>query len=167
MNPEKLYNRIAIFEGSRLKPYQIKGIWHIGYGRNLQANPLDEKERETLRIPARQDSVQWLNAHPISETDAYILMKRDVAIIIDELYPIVAYRKLSANRQMALVDMAYQMGINGLNEFKNMWKFIAENKFNDAAREIKWTNGNIMFPTKYWKQSTSRANSNYDLMMKG
>ena len=70
----------------------------------------------------------------------------------------VNFDSLSAGRQTALTDMAYNMGGASLNNFNNMWSAIRENNFEQAGREI--------LNSRYYSQlqQTGRPQMNADIM---
>ena len=84
-------------EGLRLKPYHCKaGKLTIGYGRNLEAKGISIKQAEYL-------------------------FGNDMKIVAKQVANrIEFYKKLSYKRKMVLVDMAFNMGIEGLLGFKKM-----------------------------------------------
>ena len=112
-------------EGFSSTPYICPaGYRTIGYGRNLDANPLDIDE--------------------ISEEDAYELLESDLEEVYDQLarkFPWFVDCELYV--QAVLVDMAFNMGIGGISKFKDM---LAACKNHDDAKMIaemkdsKWYN---------------------------
>lgn len=45
------------------------------------------------------------------------------------------WKDLSEDRQVALMNMAYQLGVSGLMKFKNMLKALQEGRYDDASTE--------------------------------
>ncbi len=110
---------IRVDEGFRGQPYPdpITGHITVGYGRNLDANPISIEEGE-------------------------VLLRNDInkAIARCELF-IAGFDRLSLPRRAVLVDMAFQMGIGGLMQFKRMLAAIREGDFDGAVAEMeqsKW-----------------------------
>ena len=123
-------------EGLRLKPYQCKaGKLTIGYGRNLEAKGISIKEAEYL-------------------------FKNDLKIVAKQVENrIEFYRKLSYKRKMVLVDMAFNMGIEGLLGFKRMLAAMKRKDFMEAGKEV--------MRSKYAEQVKTRALQNYIYIVEG
>ena len=64
--------------------------------------------------------------------------------------PIVA--RLSESKQLALYDMAYNLGVNGLLQFKRMWLALENGHDEEAAQEL--------LDSKYARQLPQRAMEN-------
>ncbi|MDA3812945.1 MAG: glycoside hydrolase family protein [Candidatus Cloacimonetes bacterium] len=123
-------------EGLRLKPYRCQaGKLTIGYGRNLEAKGISIKEAEYL-----------------FRNDINIVTKQ-VAIRIE------FYRKLSYKRKLVLVDMAFNMGIEGLLGFKKMLAAMKSGDFREAGKEL--------MRSKYAEQVKTRALQNYIYVLEG
>ena len=115
---DKMIEQLVDHEGLELHPYEDSlGILTIGVGRNLE-------ERG------------------ISEDEAFYLLANDIDIIWDELikqHPIV--EDLDDQRQMILLDMAFNMGVPRLGKFKKMWAAIEDGDMIEAskqARDSRW-----------------------------
>ena len=109
---DSLIQQLVEHEGLELFPYEdTLGIVTIGVGRNLE-------ERG------------------ISEDEAFYLLSNDIEVIWDELikqHPIV--EDLDDQRQMVLLDMAFNMGVPRLGKFKKMWAAIEEGDMNEASKQ--------------------------------
>lgn len=109
---DSLIEQLVDHEGLELFPYEdTLGIITIGVGRNLE-------ERG------------------ISEDEAFYLLSNDIEVIWDELikqHPIV--EDLDDQRQMVLLDMAFNMGVPRLGKFKKMWAAIEEGDMNEASKQ--------------------------------
>ena len=123
-------------EGLRLKPYHCKaGKLTIAYGRNLEAKGISIKEAEYL-------------------------FKNDLKILAKQVANrIEFYRKLSYKRKMVLVDMAFNMGIEGLLGFKKMLSALKRRDFMEAGKEL--------MRSKYAEQVKTRALQNYIYIVEG
>lgn len=123
-------------EGLRLKPYHCQsGKLTIGYGRNLEARGISIKEAEYL-------------------------FKNDLKIVAKQVTNrIEFYRKLSYKRKMVLVDMAFNMGIEGLLGFKKMLAALKHRDFMEAGKEL--------MRSKYAEQVKTRALQNYIYIVEG
>ena len=113
-------------EGKRLKPYRCtEGFLTIGVGRNLEANG-------------------------ISEATARQMLEEDIAdreAGLDRNAP--WWRSLSDARQRALVNMAFQLGVTGLMEFKNTLAALQIGSYERAYREA--------LDSEWAKQTPERA----------
>lgn len=107
---EKLLEDLRESEGFRSEPYHCStGHLTVGYGTNIETVSREEAE--------------WLLQHRVRK-------------VIDEVcnrWPWVA--KLDANRRRALFDMAYNMGVPTLAQFKNMLSALEKGDFNRASVE--------------------------------
>ena len=123
-------------EGLRLKPYKCKaGKLTIGYGRNLEARGISIKEAE-------------------------FLLRNDIRLVTGQIESrIDFYKKLSNKRRLVLIDMAFNMGIEGLLGFKKMLAAMKRKNFLEAGKEL--------MRSKYADQVKQRALQNYIYIMEG
>jgi len=115
---------LSIDEGIRYMPYDDAtglflvapvGLITIGIGRNLEANPLEEK---VVRL--------------IFRLDLRIAKKDAVAVI-----GIVSWEGLSENRKLGLVNLAFNLGRTRLSGFKKMISAIKAQDFVTAGKELR------------------------------
>jgi lysozyme len=112
MNIEILRQSIIDAEGLRLKPYKdTEGKLTIGVGRNL-------------------DDIG------ISKEEAFFLLDNDIKFILKELSKLSDFQLLSEARQRVIAEMGFNMGMNGLMKFKDMWKAIEQKNWENAAEEM-------------------------------
>lgn len=118
LDMQGIKNDLKMDEGFRPKPYRdIVGKLTIGYGRNLDDVGISQIEAEVMLDNDIQKSIADLQTH-LSWFDT-----------------------LSDNRQKALVEMAFQMGITGLLGFVNMLTDMQNGDFKSATQEAlssKW-----------------------------
>lgn len=104
-------------EGFRSKVYiDTVGKRTIGYGRNL-----DDKG--------------------VSEHEADLLLRNDVIDVVTELSDFSFWSELTDNRQAVLIDMAVNLGMGGLVNFKNLIRALGNHDYETAAKEMldsKW-----------------------------
>jgi len=104
-------------EGFRAQMYlDHLGIPTIGYGTRIDELDITKDEAE-----------RWLDAE-LDEKEA-------------RLRQIPEYETLSIVRKNVIRSMAYQMGVAGTKKFKNMWRAIAADDFEEAAvqmRDSQW-----------------------------
>jgi lysozyme len=115
---DELTNQLKKDEGLRLKPYKdIVGKTSIGYGRNLDDVGISEGEADTLLWNDINIATKSLEVH----------------------LPWVT--QLSEARRGVLVNMTFNMGLAGLEDFPRMLTCLKNGDFEGAAREMensKW-----------------------------
>lgn len=119
--------RLAMHEGIRLEPYICPaGYKTIGIGRNLETNPLTAEEK---RVCGDYE-------YRISKQAAFYLLRNDINRVIKECKKgIPFFNCLDNERQYALVDMAFNLGIEGLLKFKNMLSAMGMGNWDIASEE--------------------------------
>lgn len=123
--------------GKRLMPGEKpKGKATIGIGRNLEAEPLTPAE-QTLLAQNRPDlGKRNLYRDGISEEEAWYLantMRKQNEHALDKAIP--WWRTLSSPRQIALMDIAYNVGVKGLLGFHDMLHAMQTGDYKTAAYE--------------------------------
>jgi lysozyme len=117
MNTSRLIEKLIDHEGLELKAYKCPaGKLTIGIGRNLEDNG-------------------------ISKEEAFFLCSNDVWKIYGKLLKYEWFRILNDERQEALINMAFNIGISGLLKFKKMIAALEREDFEAAAQEAlnsKW-----------------------------
>ena len=89
-----------------------KGVETIGYGRNLKSNG-------------------------ISKNEAELLLENDLFNIKLKLEDKISYfHKIDDIRQNVLIEMAYNMGVSNLLEFKNTLSYIKKGEYDKASKEM-------------------------------
>lgn len=115
---QDLLRDLVADEALRLKPYRCtEGKLTIGIGRNL-------------------DDVG------ITQDEAFLLCQNDIRRVQAELDRALPWwRSLSENRQRALANMAFNLGVPRLLGFRKMLVAMQEHRWEDAAAEAlnsKW-----------------------------
>ena len=88
---------------------------------------------------------------PITVEEAKILLQYRLKAKIDELYSKEVWiGSLPEEAQEILINMCYQLGVNGLLKFKKMLSALKVEDFKEAAKEG--------LDSKWAKQTPSRAN---------
>ena len=104
--------QLILHEGLRLKPYRCTaGKLTIGVGRNL-----DDKG--------------------ISKEEALFLLRNDIATVTTQLQKYDWYINADPIRQKVLVDMAYNLGVGGLLQFRRMIAAIELGDYGAAADQM-------------------------------
>ena len=104
-------------EGYRGSPYKCsEGYWTIGYGRNLETNPMTVDE-------------------------AGYLLNNDIKEVVHKLKDIGLVSDVNDPRQAVWVNMAFQLGVSGLLRFKNTLRYYQDGDYESCAHEMldsKW-----------------------------
>ena len=108
----KFLSQVKTNEGLRLKPYKdAKGFWTIGYGCNLETSFTKEMAQCILELKAH-------------------------AIYVEILRRFSWFPDLDDVRQRAIMDMAFNMGVDGVAGFKKMIAAIKAKNFTTAGKEV-------------------------------
>jgi lysozyme len=127
INYEQLKRQLIVHEGLKLKPYKCTSDkLTIGVGRNLEAKG-------------------------ISEDEAMVMLDNDIVYFEEQLRRrLPNFRDVTPCRQAVLVNMAFNLGVNGLLNFKNMLAAMVNEDFTEAAAQL--------LDSRYAKQVGRRAN---------
>jgi lysozyme len=91
-----------------------------------------------------------LDVHGVSKAEAYYLLNNDIDGLLKELaVRLPEFSKLDDPRQRTLCNMAFNLGVSGLLEFREMLAAIAQQKYGQAAT--------CLLESKLGAQATSRA----------
>lgn len=133
--------RLVLHEGCRLEPYRCSaGYLTIGVGRNLETNPLTAEEK---RVCGDYKS-------GITKNAAFFLLRNDIERVEKECSEQIPFwDMLDDERQYALLDMAFNLGISGLLKFKKMLSYLGVGNYRQAAVEC--------LASKYAKDVGQRA----------
>ena len=117
MNIEALIHQLVEHEGEKLHAYKDSlGYLTIGVGRLID--------------PKRGGG--------ITQEESRYLLANDIVKKITQLnLRLPWWRDLSDIRQQVLVDMTFNLGIDGLLKFKNTLRAIREGRFSDAANGMR------------------------------
>ncbi|MBR1604629.1 MAG: glycoside hydrolase family protein [Alphaproteobacteria bacterium] len=143
----ELMTRFILHEGCKLMPYKCPaGYWTIGVGRNLETNPPTSEE---LKIIGDYE-------HGITKNAALFLLRHDIERVEKECKKnIPFFSALDDERQYALLDMAFNLGIKGLLKFRRMLKAMREEDWEKAAFECL----NSMYAKQTGKRAKRIANT--------
>ncbi|MFW6015042.1 MAG: glycoside hydrolase family protein [bacterium] len=108
-----LEEQLILHEGLRLKPYKCTaGKLTIGVGRNLEDKGLTVEE-------------------------SLYLLKNDIEEKREQLKQFDWFNKLNFVRRKVIIDMAFNLGLDGLLKFKNMISAIKDGDYYRASKEMK------------------------------
>lgn len=117
MSQSRLEAQLMRHEGLELNPYKdTVGVLTIGYGRNLEDKG-------------------------ITKAEALMMLRNDIAEVRKQLAPFSWYKKQNPARKRALVNMCYNLGLQGLLKFKRMIQALENDDHIQAAHEAldsKW-----------------------------
>ena len=107
----KVINDLKLDEGFRSKPYKdTRGFLTIGHGINI--------------------------SNGITEYESAMILEHRVNNITETLKKqIIFWHKLNIERQNVLINMAYNLGVKGLINFKKMLIFLSIDDYKNAAKE--------------------------------
>ncbi len=135
MDLQKIKQSIKKHEGLKLKPYLCPNKkLTIGYGRNLQDN-----------------GITIIEAEKLLETDLL-----NLKLELED--SIKFFHKLDHIRQNVLIEMAYNMGVPNLLEFKNTLKFMEKGDFINASIEMldsQWHRDFLQYDLKDGKKNNN------------
>lgn len=122
-----LYQMLRYDEGEKLELYlDTEGYWTIGIGHLVTKNPL---KAEAIRI---------LGSDKITKEQSEKMFNEDVQDALRAIKNSTlnrTYQSLDKVRQDALVNMVFQLGLKGVQNFKNMIKALDAKNFALAAKE--------------------------------
>ena len=138
-------------EGFRALPYRCpEGALTIGYGYNLDANPLRLTQADIDRFKSRG----------ITKAEALALLTQLIEALelaLNQQLP--WWASLNQDRQAVLIDMAYNLGLAGLMRFTNTLKLLSQGEFAEAAQ--------AMLSSRWAQQVKYRAYRNANIIKTG
>lgn len=142
--------KTAKFEGFMPKVYKCPaGFDTIGYGRNIEANPLKPYELAQLNADgsvSQEVALEWL--------------KEELGRCFDKAFKNYNwFRNLDTERAGAIVDMIYNLGFNGFAGFRNTINLISKGDYKGASINLQ--------KSKWWAQTKSRAIAIVDVILNG
>ena len=117
---DNILDQLKRDEGLRLQPYSdTRGFKTIGYGHNLDANPLSDTE------------------NGITEDRAAEILENDLARITDKLLAALPWApSLEDAYKGVLQNMSFNMGVNGLLAFHHMLSAVESGDYGQAAQQM-------------------------------
>ncbi len=146
---EIIFKQLSIHEGLRLNPYRdTKGYWTIGIGHCIDP-----------KITGDEYSFDHFMSNGCSNEEAMNLFNRDLNNVIYQLdRRIVWWPWLDEIYQRILIDMCFNLGINGLCNFKRMLDHLSNFNYEAAADEMMYQDGRTKNALSDWyKETGSRS----------
>ncbi len=141
---QEAVRRLKINEGVVLSLYICKsGYPTIGIGRNILTNPLTDEERKVCGNYEKG----------ITPNMAEYLCRNDIkkfTLLLKSNIPL--FNKLDDERQFVLLDMCFNLGLQGLLKFKNMLYDLTIGNYRGASKEL--------LNSRYAQQVGNRAKRN-------
>lgn len=136
INYEQLKQQLIGHEGLKLNPYKCtSGKITIGVGRNLEDKGITEEE-------------------------ALLMLENDIVYFEEQLRrKLPNFRSITPCRQAVLVNMAFNLGVKGLLQFKNMLAALINEDFTEAAAQL--------LNSRYAEQVGRRAHELADQLQTG
>ena len=132
---KSIEEQLVLHEGLKLNPYRCPaGKLTIGVGRNLEDKG-------------------------ISMAEALFLLRNDVEEVRTQLERYPWYTQLDPVRQKVLIDMAFNLGIGGLMQFRKMLAALEAGDYGKTADE--------MLDSKWARQVGKRAQRLAEMMRTG
>lgn len=143
-----LITMLSFEEGWREKPYLCsEGYPTVGFGFRIGPKGASLSQYQ-FTLPIEAGSA-WLESI-LTKTRIDMMKRPRIAAAMNACDEI---------RQAVLISMAYQMGVEGLDAFKNTLRSIAECRWDDAAIG--------MLDSKWAKQTSARARRHAEQMRTG
>lgn len=95
-----------------------------------------------------------LSDRGISLSEALTMLDNDILYFSSKLSALISlYDELCDERKIVLVDMCFNLGVNGFLEFRKMLSAIERGDFNEASQEILNSKAAIQSPDRYQQLS--------------
>lgn len=154
-----IFGMLRIDEGYDNKVYKdSEGYWTIGIGHLLTKDP-----SKTLAISALDKLVGRSTGGVITQAEAEAIFAKDVEKatqgILGNAVLKPVYDVLDSVRKAALINMVFQMGVNGVAGFPASMRLLKAGKWNEAAKELA--------NSRWYRQTPNRAKRVIETMRTG
>ena len=173
-----LLSRVATLiisdEGVRRRPYSdTNGTPTIGVGRNLSGNGVSVEELKAIageldydlllsethiengRVRIRTlDLANRVFVKPLTESDIHLLLLDDLAVSQNDALTVFGaelWGKIAENRQIALLDTIFALGLPRFKQFKNLIGAVKVGDWNTAATELLKSEAADEAPARYFR----------------
>lgn len=144
MNLARLTQSLTVDEGERLAPYKDSlNLWTLGIGRCIERNPISSVEWKWLldnkaaNLTLTEEGSQYLFSSDVRTAVNQIKVRCDFWDRIDDVV------------QNVLIEMCFQLGIDGLLAFNKMFAALRIGDKAEAARQGR--------DSLWYRQTTARA----------
>lgn len=122
----KLKALLLKHEGIVLKPYRCPtGHLTIGIGHNIETGELPEPIQKYLE-----------ETGTITEDMAFEILELDMIAVLAQATGFVWFKELTEARQLVVLDMIFNMGLNKFRGFKKTIGYVATENFLKASTEM-------------------------------
>lgn len=150
LDMEKLLKILIQDEGERLSIYRDSlGFFTVGVGHLVTRQKDDMK----MAITELDKQIGRSTGGHITKQESAELLEKDINIVINgiersnKLRPL--YHQLSDVKKLGLISMCFQMGIAGVEGFNNSMRFLLQENWDRASRNLR--------VSKWYKQTPNRA----------
>lgn len=137
---QQLIDLLVKHEGEILHVYKCPaGKDTIGVGRNLEDKGLSKYECDVLELGTydKKEVIDLLKNRGITKCESRLFLSIDIEEFSSELYKVLPWIESAPHTvQLALIDMAFNMGIKGLLKFKKTLYFIKAGQYKEASVEM-------------------------------
>lgn len=129
MRLHQTYALDIIKEAEGFVPHVYKcpsGFNTIGYGHNLDANPLNDRQKHLLNADGT-----------MSEDAATLLLLEELPKYEDFARELVDFDYLNDARKALMIDLVYNLGKRGFEKFRTTRGFINMGDYNNAWKALK------------------------------
>ena len=140
-------NTIEQDEGLKLSLYKdTEGYWTIGIGHLVTKNP-----DKSVALSLLDQKFSRHTNGVITKEEGYYLFNNDASAALKSLDTMLKENQIEIDpvRKEALLNMTFQLGIQGLKGFKNSLAMIKQKMYNEAAINLA--------KSKWYKQTPNRA----------
>jgi lysozyme len=138
----------------------------VGFGRNLDANPVTDAELKELGMTKAQfDAIVKPGSEGLSKEEANVLFARDYARAVRDAAKLPGFSAMNGPRRDALISMVVNLGGSEVrSNWPNFLKAIAKGDYDEAANEM--LRGKEAGTTSKWLEQTQRRAAELAEMMR-
>lgn len=145
-------------EGEKLSVYKdTEGYWTVGVGHLLTKDLSKEKAIKALDRLVGHQSYGYINPE-----ESRSLLEKDINSTVNGLSKSklsLTYTTIDSPRRAALVNMCFQLGVNGVCQFNKMIQHLNNKRYEEAADEA--------LNSRWAKQTPNRAKRVTDVIRYG
>lgn len=142
---DKIKKQLIAHEGKKHFLYKCtSGYWTIGIGRNIEANPLTDQEKEFIygQKLDNEEAIAYLRDIGINDDDIDLLFYNDIEKVdkgLNKRY--LWYADAPEAVKLVMLDMAFNLGLHGFGKFYNTLAYLESGQYQLAASNMlksKW-----------------------------